>query len=110
MSYVKNIDKIDHRVFYGEKASLFKTYADGHAEKDLFVLFQEWADINAIYGVDRHKIWKRVRHIRGIKEIVIKEGSEEWIRLRAVLDILLEADLKCLYQLMDKKYGQKKQN
>lgn len=103
MSCLKNSDKIDHRVFYAEKASLFKRWADSHPDTDLFGLFQEWADANDIYGVDRHKIWKRVRHIRGIKEIVIKEDSEEWIRLQAVLDILLDADLAHLNKLFLKK-------
>lgn len=36
------------------------------------------------------------------KVIVIKEGSEEDIRLKAVLDIVLEADLKRLDILMKK--------
>ena len=93
MSYVK----------FKEKVSLFKHYAAGYPEKDLFGLFNEWSDANDIYGVDRHKIWKRVRHIRGIKTIIIKEGSEEDIRCRAVLDILLEADLACLNRVLEQK-------
>lgn len=37
------------------------------------------------------------------KKIVIKEGSEEDVRLSAVLDIVLEADLKRL-QMLTRKY------
>jgi len=31
---------------------------------------------------------------------MIKEESEEWVRLHAVLDILLEADLACFEKLL----------
>lgn len=108
MSYDKNDAHIDRRVFFKEKSFLFKEYAAEYPEKDLLVLFNEWTNANTIYGVDRHKIWKRVRHARGIKTIIIKEGSEGWVRLQAVLDILLDADLKYLHELMEKKYGKKK--
>ena len=103
MGYVKNSKHIDRRVFFKEKVLLFKEYVAGYPEKDLFGLFNEWSDVNAIHGVDRHKIWKRVRHIRGIKTIIIKEGSEEDIRLRAVLDILLEADRARLSKVLEQK-------
>ena len=108
MAYKKDSFHIDRRVFYKEKASLFKGHSASYPDKDLPGLYNEWADSNSIYGVDRHKIWKRVRHIRGRKTITIEEGSEEWIRLQTVLDILLEADLKYLHKLMEKKHGKKK--
>lgn len=109
MSYVKNNErngKINRRVFCKEKASLFKKYSASYPDRGLFVLFNEWAETNDIYGIDRHEIWRRSRKLRKPEPIIIKEGSEEWIRLQAVLDILSEADLKYLHELMEKKYGQ----
>lgn len=107
MSCVKDNEKIDKRAFYREKVALFKEHAEKHPERDLLELYNEWIAENDIYGIDRHKIWMRVRHIRGFKEIIIKEGSEEWIRLQAVFDILLEADLKYMNVIVEKKYGKK---
>ena len=108
MAYRKDSVHIDRRAFYKEKTSLFKEHSAIYPDKDLFGLYNEWADSNSIYGIDRHEIWKRVRHIRGRKTITIKEGSEEWIRLQTVLDIFLEADLKYLHELIEQKYGRKK--
>lgn len=104
---MQNSEKIDKRTYYREKAGLFKGHAEKHPGKNLLEVYNEWIEENGIYGVDRHKIWMRVRHIRGFGEIIIKEGSEEWIRLHAVLDILLEADLKYMNELVEKKYGKK---
>jgi len=95
--------KINKRTFYKEKFLLFKEYADRYPDKELFPLFNEWADSNEIYGIERHEIWRRARKLGPIKTITIVEGSEEWIRVQAALDILLEADLKGLHELMEKK-------
>jgi len=107
MSCVKDNEKIDKRALYKEKVALFKEHAEKHPERDLLELYDEWIAENSIYGIDRHKIWKRARKFRKMEPMIIKEGSEEWIRLKTVLDILLDADLKYLHELMEKKYGKK---
>ena len=107
MSCVKDNEKIDKRALYKEKVALFKEHAEKHPERDLLELYDEGIAENSIYGIDRHKIWKRARKFRKMEPMIIKEGSEEWIRLKAVLDILLDADLKYLHELMEKKYGKK---
>ena len=107
MSCVKDNEKIDKRAFYKEKIALFKEHAEKHLERDLLELYDEWIAENSIYGIDRHKIWKRARKFRKMEPMIIKESSEEWIRLKAVLDMLLDADLKYLHELMEKKYGKK---
>ncbi len=88
MSCVKDNEKIDKRALYKEKVALFKEHAEKHPERDLLELYDEWIAENSIYGIDRHKIWKRARKFRKMEPMIIKEGSEEWIRLKAVLDIL----------------------
>src|SRR3989338_4377653 len=106
MSYVKNNErngKINKRAFYKEKFLLFKEYADRYLDKELFHLFNEWADSNEIYGIERHETWKMARNLGPIKTITIVEGSEEDIRIRVVLDILLEADLARLNKLIEKR-------
>lgn len=103
MSYVKNNERIDKRAFYKEKFLLFKEYAKGYPDKELFPLFNEWADSNEIYGIDRHEIWIRARKLGPIQTITIVGGSEEDIRVRAVLDILLEAHLAYFNKLLEKR-------
>ena len=95
--------KITKRAFYKEKVVLFKDYAREYPDKELFPLFTEWADGTGLYGVDRHEIWRRARKLRPPEPLVIQENSEEWIRLHAVLDILLEADLARLNKLLEKR-------
>lgn len=103
MGYVKNNEKINKKAFYKEKFLLFKEHACNYPDKELFPLFNEWADVNEIYGIERHEIWKRARKLMPIKTITIVEGSEEDIRVRAVLDILLEVDLARLNKLIEKR-------
>lgn len=95
--------KISKRVFYKEKVSLFGDYAQKYPDKELFPLFTEWANGNELYGIERHEVWRRARRLRPPQVLVIKEDSEEWVRLHAVLDILLEADLACLNKLLEKR-------
>jgi len=95
--------KINKRAFYKEKFLLFKEYADRYPDKELFPFFNEWADSKEIYGIERHEIWRRARKLCPMKTITIVEGSEEDIRVRAVLDILLEADLARLNKLIEKR-------
>ena len=37
----------------------------------------------------------------------IKEGSEEWLRVQRLLEILLEADIKVFQKLLEKRKGKK---
>jgi hypothetical protein len=100
---MKTEQKINKRVFYKEKVSLFREYAREYPDKELFPLFTEWADRNELYGVNRHEVWRRARKLRPPKLLVIQENSEEWVRLHAVLDILLEADLARFNKLLEKR-------
>jgi hypothetical protein len=95
--------KISKRVFYKDKVSLFREYAREYPDKELFPLFTEWADRNELYGVYRHEVWRRARKLRPPKSHIIQENSEEWVRLHAVLDILLEADRAHLEKLLDER-------
>ena len=103
MGYVKNNEKINKKALYKEKFLLFKEYACSYPDTELFPLFNDWADANEIYGIERHEIWKRARKLMPIKTITIVEGSEEDIRVRAVLDILLEINLARLNKLIEKR-------
>ena len=100
---MKTEQKISKRVFYKEKVSLFREHARGYPDKELFPLFSEWADRNELYGVNRHEVWRRARRLRPPPALVIKEDSEEWVRLHAALDILLEADLARFDKLMEER-------
>ncbi|MBN1794242.1 MAG: hypothetical protein JW844_04700 [Candidatus Omnitrophica bacterium] len=93
---------MNKRAFYKEKVVSFKDHASKNEGKELFPLFSEWADSNGIYGVERQEIWRRARKMQPCRTIEIKENSDEFVRLNAVLDILLEADLKYLNKLMQK--------
>lgn len=94
---------MDKKVSCRNQILAFKEYAGRYPDQDLLPLFNKWADNNNIYGIDRQKIWKHARNLRPRKTLVIKEGSEEWTRLHAVLDILHEADMKYLNKLLEKR-------
>lgn len=76
-------------------------------DKELLSIFNEWCVSKDIYGRDKHEIWKIARKIRPQKPIVIRENSEELSRIDAVLDILLQADLKYLNELIEKRKKEK---
>ena len=92
---------------YREKIAVFKEYSNQFPDKDLYDLYNEWAESQDIYGIERHEIWVHIRKLLPKKTVIIKEGSEEWIRVRAVLDILLEADLAYLNKLIEKREKKK---
>lgn len=83
--------------------SLFKEHLSKNPSCDLLSLFDEWCSANNIFGIDKHELWKRARKLGKRDTLIIKETSEEDIRLKAVLDILLEADLKTLHKLLEKR-------
>jgi hypothetical protein len=91
---------MNKRAFIKEKILLFKEYSTKHPDEDLLGLFREWAEANNIEWVIREQIWSKARKIRKRQVKVIQEDSEEWVRLQAVLEIVLEADKKCLDRLL----------
>jgi len=93
--------------FYREQAEKFRDFADKNPDRDLLSVFNEWCNSKDIYGRDKHEIWKIARKIRPLKPLVIKENSEEFVRINAVLDILLQADLKYLNELIEKRKKEK---
>lgn len=102
---------MDKKSFYKEQAEKFRDYASKFPDTaDLLSLFNEWCNSKDIYGRDKHEIWKIARKIRGpMKPFVIKENSEEFVRINAVLDILLQADLKYLNELIEKRKKEKEE-
>ena len=88
---------------YKEKVVSFRDYAQKYPDKELFPLFTEWADGIELFGIDRHEVWRRARKLRPPQPVVIREDSEEWVRIHAVLDIPLEADNIRLEKLLEKK-------
>jgi len=98
---------MDKKPFYREQAEKFRDFADKNPDRDLLSVFNEWCNSKDIYGRDKHEIWKIARKIRPLKPLVIKENSEEFVRINAVLDILLQADLKYLNELIEKRKKEK---
>lgn len=94
---------MDKKSFYKEQAEKFRDFADKNPERDLFSLFEEWAESKDIYGIDRHEIWSIARNYRPRPVKIIEEGTEEFVRLSAVLDFLLELDLTSFNKLAEKK-------
>lgn len=93
---------MDRKSFYKEQAEKFRDFADKNPDKDLFSLFEEWAESKDIYGIDKHEIWGIARNFRPRPVKTIEEGTEEFVRLSAVLDFLLEIDLACFNKLAEK--------
>ena len=93
----------DKKNFYKEQAEKFRDYASKFPDRDLFSLFEEWAESKDIYGIDRHEIWKIARKMQPFRTITIKENSEEFVRVSAVLDILLQNDLARLSKMIERR-------
>ena len=93
----------DKKNFYKEQAEKFRDYASKFPDRDLFSLFEEWAESKDIYGIDRHEIWKIARKTQPFRIITIKENSEEFVRVSAVLDILLQNDLARLSKMIERR-------
>lgn len=91
------------REFYKIQADSFRDYASKCPDRDLLSLFNEWAESKDIYGVDKQEIWRIARNLRPRKTKIIREASEEFVRLSAVIDFLLQADLSYLNKLVERK-------
>ena len=88
--------------FYKIQAESFRDYASKYPDRDLLSLFNEWTESKDIYGVDKEEIWRIARGLRPRKNKIIKEWGEEFVRLSAVLEIILQVDLSRLNKLMEK--------
>jgi hypothetical protein len=88
--------------FYREQFREFAGYYKKFPDRDLLSVFNEWCESKDIHGVDKHEIWRRARRLKPNKEITLKENSEGFVSISAVLDILLQNDLAYLNKKMDK--------
>jgi len=94
---------MDKQSFYREQAEKFRDFADKNPDRDLLSLFNEWAESKDIYGKDKHEIWRIARKMQPFRIITIKENSEEFVRISAVLDILLQNDLTRLNKMIERR-------
>ena len=94
---------MQRREFYKIQAESFRDYANKYPKGDLLSVFEEWSESKDIYGVDKEKIWKIARKPNKKNIFVIKEDSEEFMRLSTVLEIVLQADMIYLNELLEKK-------
>lgn len=94
---------MDKRQFYREQAEQFRDYESKFPDGNLLSLFNEWAESKDINGKDKHEIWRIARKTRPSQPVVISENSDEFVRIDSVLKILLDADLKRLDKLLEKR-------
>jgi len=94
---------MNKKPFYREQARQFKGCFEKFPNGDLLSLFDEWAESKDIYGRDKHEIWRIARKLKPVQIITINENSEEFVRIDAVLDILLQAYVKRLDRVMEKR-------
>ena len=90
------------RQFFKEQAEKFREYANKFPGGDLLSIFDKWADSKDIIGADKHEIWRIARTMRGKHFNIIKEESEEFVRLSTVLEILFEHDMERISTLARK--------
>ncbi|MDP8215994.1 MAG: hypothetical protein P9L98_01565 [Candidatus Kaelpia imicola] len=95
--------------FYKIQAKAFKDYFNKFSDRDLLSVFDEWAESKDIYGIDKEKIWRIARKPNKKNTFIIKENSEEFLRLSTVLEIVLQADMMYLNELLERKVKGKKQ-
>lgn len=93
---------MDKKSFYREQAESFRDYAGKSPERDLLSVFEEWAESKGIQGKDRHYIWKIARSFRHNGKREIKQGSEEAVRIRELIQQVFCADIKRLKKIAEK--------
>lgn len=98
---------MDKKQFYKEQADKFRDYSSKFPDRDLLSIFEEWAESKDIYGKDKHEIWRIVRKMQPFKTMTIGETSEEFVRISAVLDIILQNDLARLNKFIERKEKEK---
>jgi len=89
--------------YYKEQATAFIDYASKFPALDVLRVFNEWVVSKDLLGKDREGIWRIVRKSFPIKEKIIKEGDESYMRLSAVLELLYQSDLKRLKRLLEER-------
>lgn len=94
---------MDKRQFYREQAEKFRDYVSKFPDGNLLSLFNEWAESKDIYGKDRQEIWRIARKLRPSNPLIINENSDDFVRIDLVLKIILDADLKRLDALVEKR-------
>ena len=93
--------------FYKIQAEAFKDYFNKFSDRELLSVYEEWSESKDIYGVQKEKIWKIARKPNKKNTRIIKEDSEEFMRLSAVLEIVLQADMIHLNKLLEKREKKK---
>ena len=93
---------MDKKNFYREQAEQFRDYASKLPDRDLLSLFDEWAESKDIYGEDKHEIWRIARKFTPMKIITLGENTEDFVRISAVLDILLQNDLARMNKMIER--------
>jgi hypothetical protein len=88
---------------YEVQAEAFSAYANKYPEADLIALFEQWSESKDMYGSDKVGVWRLARCLRKRPERIISEEGEEYMRLSAVLDIILQADLNRVNRLLEKR-------
>jgi|CXWL01.1.fsa_nt_gi hypothetical protein len=98
---------MDKRSFYKIQSEAFRDYATKFPNKsNLLSLFNEWAESKGIYGLDKQEIWRLARKLQPYSQHTINENSDDFVRIDSVLKIILDADMKRLATLIEKREGQ----
>ncbi len=88
---------------YVVQAEAFSGYANKYPDADLIKLFEQWSESKDMYGSDKVGVWRLARRSRKRQERIINEDGEEYVRLSAVLEIILQADLARVDRLLEKR-------
>lgn len=91
------MDKNDYEV----QAEAFSDYANKYPDEELVTLFDRWSESKDMYGSDKVGVWRLARGSRKRPDRIISEEGEEYMRLSAVLDIILQADLCHVNRLLE---------
>jgi len=89
--------------FYREQAEIFRDYAGGNPNGNLLSLFEEWAESENVHGRDRHEIWRIARASKPAQVVIISDTSDDYVRLFAAIDILVQAYAIRLDRIMEKR-------
>jgi hypothetical protein len=93
---------LDRQDFYQEQAESFRDFLEKNPDGDLLSLFNKWAFSKDFLPRDREEIWKKARSMRPRKKRMLTNGSDECVRISAVLEFLFEQDFNRLHRLIEK--------
>ena len=100
-------NNVKKKEFYKIQAEAFKDYFNKFSDRELLSVYKEWSKSKDLHGVDKEKIWKIARKPNKKNTRIIKKDSEEFMRLSAVLEIVLQADMIHLNKLLEKREKKK---